>query len=177
VSFYGSIKTYHNQEVSKWLMANPGRTVTQYQISSLFSTAYEKAATTENAQSDFRKTGIWPVNADISYLKTYGSLSQRPPKGLSQNQMETSTPIQDQVRMSDVLLLHILKLNKVKNQVSPAQTKKTPNECSICSHTKWKKVCANSNNFSSSSGQLKCPKGIEKTKSCIHCINQQPLCK
>jgi hypothetical protein len=39
------MKRHYNQEVSKWLKANPGRTVTQYQITSLFSTAYGKAAT------------------------------------------------------------------------------------------------------------------------------------
>jgi hypothetical protein len=108
-------------------------------MTSLFSTAYGKAAAITNAKSGFRKTGIWPVNADINHLKTSCSLSQRPPVGLSQNQMETSTPIQDQVRMSHVLLLHILKLKKVKNQVSPAQTKKTPTP-SIVTHNERKYV-------------------------------------
>jgi hypothetical protein len=36
VSFYGPIKAYYDEEVSKLLKANPGRTVTQYQISSRF---------------------------------------------------------------------------------------------------------------------------------------------
>jgi hypothetical protein len=33
MSFYGLIKTCYDQEASKWLKANPERTVTQYQIS------------------------------------------------------------------------------------------------------------------------------------------------
>jgi hypothetical protein len=37
------MKTHSDREVSKWLKANPGRNVTQYQISSHVSTAYGKA--------------------------------------------------------------------------------------------------------------------------------------
>jgi hypothetical protein len=65
VSFYGPIKTCYDQEASKWLKANPGRTVTQYQISSFSFAACGKAAAIGNAESSFRKTGIWPVNAEI----------------------------------------------------------------------------------------------------------------
>jgi len=66
VSFYGQLKTYYNWEVSKWLKASPGRTVKQYQISSLFCTAYGKAATIANAASRWTKSGNGPVNAGTS---------------------------------------------------------------------------------------------------------------
>lgn len=65
VSFFVSIKTFYDQEVRLWLKMNPGRAVTQYQISGLFAPAYAKAATVANAESGFRNTGIWPVNPDI----------------------------------------------------------------------------------------------------------------
>lgn len=65
IAFYGPLKSYYDQEVRKWMKTNPGRTVGQYQISSLFSVAYGKAGTIANAESGFRKTGIWPINPDI----------------------------------------------------------------------------------------------------------------
>lgn len=65
VSFYGPLKTYYNQEVHKWLRNHPGRVVTQYQICSLFTGAYGKAATIHNAQSSFQNTGLYPFNRDI----------------------------------------------------------------------------------------------------------------
>lgn len=65
VSFFGPLKTYYDQEVTKWLKCNPGRTVTQYQICPLFGKAYGKAATIANAQSGFEHSGIWPLNPDI----------------------------------------------------------------------------------------------------------------
>ena len=53
VSFYGPLKTYYDQEVTKWLKCNPGRTVSQYQICPLFAKAYGKAATIAIAESGF----------------------------------------------------------------------------------------------------------------------------
>jgi hypothetical protein len=85
-----------------------GEKQTQYQTTSLFSTAYGVAATTATAQSSFTKAGFWPVKADIGYVETSRSLSQKPPTGLSQIHMETSTAMQDQARMTHALLLHIL---------------------------------------------------------------------
>ena len=65
VVFYGPLKTYFNQETTKWLKNHPGRAVTQFQISSLMNAAYGKAATAGIATSGFRQTGIVPLNPDI----------------------------------------------------------------------------------------------------------------
>ena len=42
---------------------NPGRVVTKYQFSSLFSAAWYKAIRPENIISGFRKVGIYPFNS------------------------------------------------------------------------------------------------------------------
>lgn len=65
VSFFGPLTTYFNQEITTWLKNNPGRTVTQFQIAKLFSSAYGKAATIAIASAGFAKCGIFPVNPDI----------------------------------------------------------------------------------------------------------------
>ncbi|KAJ8890678.1 hypothetical protein PR048_010187 [Dryococelus australis] len=57
--------TYYDQEVTKWFKNHFGRTVSQYQISKLFSAAYGKAATLVIPESGFQNTGFWPVNPDI----------------------------------------------------------------------------------------------------------------
>ncbi|KAF2887160.1 hypothetical protein ILUMI_19013 [Ignelater luminosus] len=58
VTFFAPLKTFYNQEVSKWLRTHPGRVVTQYQTATLFSETYGKAATNQNAVSGFAKTEI-----------------------------------------------------------------------------------------------------------------------
>lgn len=65
VSFFAPLKTYLNQELSKWLKAHPGRVVTQFQIAGLFNDAYGKAATVQNGCHGFKSTGIWPLNPEV----------------------------------------------------------------------------------------------------------------
>ncbi|XP_050302775.1 uncharacterized protein LOC126740691 [Anthonomus grandis grandis] len=65
VSFFGPLSAYYNQAITKWLKNNPGRTVSPFQVGKLFSEAYERSATMENAVSGFRKTGIHPFNANV----------------------------------------------------------------------------------------------------------------
>lgn len=65
VAFFGPLKTYYDQQITKWLKAHPGRVVTQFQIGGLLNEAYGKAATVQNAAHGFAKTGIYPINPDV----------------------------------------------------------------------------------------------------------------
>jgi hypothetical protein len=85
------MKTKNNREGKSW------KNSSQYHITSHFSTAYGKSAIIVNDQNGFRKTGIWQVNTDRGYLKTSYSLPKRQPIGPFQNQINTSTAIQDKV--------------------------------------------------------------------------------
>lgn len=64
ISLFGPLKGYFNQEATRWLKNHPGRVITQFQISQLFTPAYQRAATVENAASGFLCTGIVPFNPD-----------------------------------------------------------------------------------------------------------------
>ncbi|XP_046689171.1 MFS-type transporter clz9-like [Homalodisca vitripennis] len=65
VSFMGPLNTFYVQAIERFLRNNPGRTVTQYQVSRLFGEAYMKAAVPLNAVNGFRKCGIEPLNEHI----------------------------------------------------------------------------------------------------------------
>lgn len=86
VAFFGPLTKYYDQEVTTWLKAHPGRTVSIYQIASLFGQAYSKAATVEIALSGFKATGINPLNPNIfpDYLFLPSSVTDI----LNQNQYE-----------------------------------------------------------------------------------------
>ncbi|KAJ4452233.1 hypothetical protein ANN_03751 [Periplaneta americana] len=58
-------KIFYDQEITRLLKAHPGGVVTQYQISSILSVAFGKAASVKTAQSGFQKTELCPLNADI----------------------------------------------------------------------------------------------------------------
>lgn len=65
VGFMAPFKTYYAQEIETWLRNNPGRTVPNTIICSLFGTAYERAATMEISVNSFRKTGLFPYNRNV----------------------------------------------------------------------------------------------------------------
>lgn len=73
VGFMGPLKTYYAQAVEAWLKSHPGRTLTHYQVASVLSTAYARAATIENAVNAFRKTGIFPFQPTIFTDDAFGS--------------------------------------------------------------------------------------------------------
>lgn len=65
VSFMFPLSTYYEQEVRSWLRNNPGKVVTINNVGSLFGKAYQRAATTQNAISGFKNTGICPFDPHI----------------------------------------------------------------------------------------------------------------
>lgn len=64
-TLYGSLKTLFNQASNNWMISHPGKTITIYNISSLFGQAYESAFTMKNINRGFEVTGIWPLNRNI----------------------------------------------------------------------------------------------------------------
>lgn len=64
-SFMFPLNTFYVSCIEKFLRNNPGRTVTQFQISKLFGEAYLRAATPTTAINGFRKCGIFPYNPDV----------------------------------------------------------------------------------------------------------------
>lgn len=65
ISVFKSINLYYDKAVGAWLREHPGRTVTEYDIGQIFSTAYTQAATMANAISGYRKAGINPFDRSV----------------------------------------------------------------------------------------------------------------
>ncbi|KAG5870310.1 hypothetical protein JTB14_030567 [Gonioctena quinquepunctata] len=65
VSFMGPFNTFYVRAIEKYLKNNPGRVVTQLQVSRLLGEAFLKAATPTVAMNGFRKCGIVPLNQDV----------------------------------------------------------------------------------------------------------------
>jgi len=55
-------RSWHNDT---WMTNNPGRRVTDYEVTSLFNAAYLRSASLQKSVSGFKTTGIWPFNPDI----------------------------------------------------------------------------------------------------------------
>jgi hypothetical protein len=62
---YGPLKIYFEQAVAVFQKAHAGRIINQHDVAKLFSDAYVKAATANNAINGFKTTGLFPTNRFI----------------------------------------------------------------------------------------------------------------
>lgn len=62
---YGPLKKYYNDACRSWLLHNPGKRITIYDIPEILGNVYHVAFSTSNIVSAFRKTGLYPFNRNI----------------------------------------------------------------------------------------------------------------
>lgn len=65
VSVFRSYKSFYNQACSDWMLSNPGKHITIYNIGELSAKAFFRSFTPSNIMSGFRSTGISPHDRDI----------------------------------------------------------------------------------------------------------------
>ena len=64
VSIYGPFKRLYNREISAWLLSNPGKTVSIYDLAEISGKAWTKACFPSNVISGFQSAGIHPFQPD-----------------------------------------------------------------------------------------------------------------
>lgn len=74
--FHRSFKKYYARECRRWLVNHLGRVITIIQMTSIFTTAFHKAATVACAVESFSATGIWPWNP-VVFTKVATSPKER----------------------------------------------------------------------------------------------------
>lgn len=65
VTVYGPFKTRYRIAMNEWMLSNPGKTVTIYQVAQFVRDAYLAAFSMSNITQGFIKTGIYPLNSKI----------------------------------------------------------------------------------------------------------------
>ena len=64
-SVYGPLKKYVNTACDDWVFQNPGKAMRYHDIPKIMARAFPLAFTSQNIESGFRVTGIYPLNRDI----------------------------------------------------------------------------------------------------------------
>ncbi|GBN44273.1 hypothetical protein AVEN_242750-1 [Araneus ventricosus] len=65
ICFFALLKALYSSETDKWLVQNPGKSITLYKVSVIFQKAYSAASRVQLAEKAFRVTGIEPNNPDV----------------------------------------------------------------------------------------------------------------
>ncbi|CAG4950659.1 unnamed protein product [Parnassius apollo] len=107
VGLIGPFKAYYNSAVDSWLMRNPGKQMTIYNIAECVGYAYAKSMTPVNITSAFKKCGIFPFDADV-----FSEIDFMPSAVTDRDQPETSS--------AKLMAAPSEQLNDRKNLVSPS---------------------------------------------------------
>ena len=62
---FGPFKKYYSTACSSWMLINPGKPITIYDVAENVGKAFPLAFTPVNILAGFRVSGVWPVNPDI----------------------------------------------------------------------------------------------------------------
>lgn len=64
LTVFSSLKMAYNKECELYMVNNPGKRITQYEVGELFTKAYNKTANISKAVSGFKAAGIYPIDPD-----------------------------------------------------------------------------------------------------------------
>lgn len=95
VSVYGPLKKHYNSLCNSWLLDNPSKAITLYEVGQMAGKAIPRAVTPENIISGYRKTGIFPFDRDVFSDADFlpSAISDRPaPSELEEQPLVTTTP-------------------------------------------------------------------------------------
>ena len=76
-SCFSALKSFWNEECHMYTVNNPGKVVTRFQFSTLFSAAWSRAMTRGNIISGFRFCGIYPLNPDSFLARSDGGAPEK----------------------------------------------------------------------------------------------------
>ena len=65
LTFFGPPKTMYNRQMDKWMLSNPGKRVTPYELCEIFTPAYQHVASHEKAVKGFKCAGIVPYDPEV----------------------------------------------------------------------------------------------------------------
>uniref|UniRef100_A0A2A4IUA5 Zinc finger PHD-type domain-containing protein n=1 Tax=Heliothis virescens TaxID=7102 RepID=A0A2A4IUA5_HELVI len=92
IAVYSSFKSRYNAAMNNWMLSNPGKTITIYNIPGFIKTIMSQAFSHSNILSGFQKAGIHPFNPDI-FTDDDFLCSAVTDRELSQEQQSTSAPV------------------------------------------------------------------------------------
>lgn len=106
ISVFYPFKKFYNKEADKWMLNNPGQTITIYEVSELVGKAFSPAFTSSNIETGFRKSGIYPYDenifTDIDFLSSAVTDRPNPEINLPSQNIEAIDRSQEATATSEI---------------------------------------------------------------------------
>ena len=93
VSVFGPLKSRIAKAQQHWMRSNPGRPISIYNIPGIVNEAWNETMSVGNVTAGFRKTGIFPFNADTFCESDFSpsSVTDRPVENIENQEHEASS--------------------------------------------------------------------------------------
>ncbi|KAG5871569.1 hypothetical protein JTB14_028657 [Gonioctena quinquepunctata] len=105
-SVFKSLKVNYNATCNDWILSNPGKTISIYEVSTLFGKSYARAISPENIINGFKCTGIWPLDCNVfdddDYLSSYVTHRPVPHQATSREDKRANTGLSPQQGISQL---------------------------------------------------------------------------
>lgn len=105
-SVFKSLKVNYNATCNDWMLSNPGKTISIYEVSTLFGKSYPRAISPENIINGFKCTGIWPLDCNVfnddDYLSSYVTDRPVPHQATSREDKRAITGLSPQQAISQL---------------------------------------------------------------------------
>ena len=91
--YFKSLKAAYNSAADNWMISNPGKRMSIYEVARIIGEAYLRTAIPNSGMNGFKITGIWPYNKDIfteeDFLATELTEEARPSSDVQSSDQET----------------------------------------------------------------------------------------
>jgi len=106
VTFFKSLKANYNAAADSFLMSNPGKRITFFDMADLFGKAYCKSTSVDKAVRGFENTGIWPLDEDKFSDEQFAAsnMTDEPLPQTSDVTGEASVSVSNQEQSTSMLL-------------------------------------------------------------------------
>ena len=148
VAVFKSMKSHWNQFAGEAFQLDPVNGVTRLGFMKIFRKVWEECATVKNAQSGFRRSGIYPVNIDAIPETSYSTAlaSDRPLQGGNQSGSESSDNNSDDILPLRERIMTLSSLPRIERPAAKrnVQRYRPPAELTSDSHVNVVKIKASS---------------------------------
>lgn len=127
VGIYAPFKCFYNGAVDSWLLKNPGKPITIYDVAECIGIAHNRAMTPTNISNAFKKCGIYPFDRNIFSDEDFlpSEVTNRPNPNNngsddSQKSEETVTAFQNQNDQNQANIGKIQSVNTGESTAGPS---------------------------------------------------------
>lgn len=135
VGLHAPFKSFYNSAVDSWLMRNPGKKFTIYNVAECVGQAYLKSMTPINIVNAFKKCGIYPFDdnifTDIDFMPSWVTDRPLPQPIDDETDLEEDEIVQKRADSPSILSINEPSVPKIISKENTKETTPSPSQIAV----------------------------------------------